>query len=117
VLVIDDSLIAGHAMVRALRDAGLSADAIESPIGATAAILRNHARVVVIDMNMPSLQGDRLVGLLRGVERLADVKLVLASGDDSGTLERTASAAGAHAVFRKSSGHPALVDLARSLLE
>jgi len=116
VLIIDDSEVAGEAMAEILRAAGMSATAISSPIGATQATLRREAQLVIVDMNMPSLQGDKLVALLRGVDRLAEVKLVLASAEETPTLRRAAKAAGADGVYRKSDGPGALVALARNLL-
>jgi len=116
VLIIDDSEVAGEAMAEVLRAAGMSATAISSPIGATQATLRREAQLVIVDMNMPSLQGDKLVALLRGVDRLAEVKLVLASAEETPTLRRAAKAAGADGVYRKSDGPGALVALARNLL-
>lgn len=116
VLVIDDSPLAAAAMVNALRDVGIRARSIDSPIGATQAIVRSEAQLVIVDMNMPSLQGDRLVTLLRGVDRLREVKLVLASADEGDALPAAAREAGADGFYRKTSGPAVLVELARSLL-
>jgi PleD family two-component response regulator len=102
VLVIDDSDIARAEMIRILTDAGLRAVGLSSPIGATRAILENAVNVVVIDVMMPSMRGDRLAALFRGNPRFKGLGVVLVSGEDEGELFRLAAEVGADAVVAKS---------------
>jgi PleD family two-component response regulator len=117
VLVIDDSDIARGAMVRALRMAGLSVIDLPSPIGATRAIIRSSVRLVVIDINMPSMRGDKLAALFRSSERFKDIKLVLISGADIVELRSLAREVKANGVVAKSEGNDVLVSTVRGLLE
>jgi len=117
VLVIDDSDIARGAMVRALRMAGLSVIDLPSPIGATRAIIRSSVRLVVIDINMPSMRGDKLAALFRSSERFKDIKLVLISGADIVELRSLAREVKANGVVAKSEGNDVLVSTVRRLLE
>ena len=80
VLVIDDSEIARDEVSRVLRAAGFHVVALRSPIGATQAIVRQKARVVVVDVFMPTLRGDRLLTLLRKNQRLGHLGIILMSG-------------------------------------
>jgi DNA-binding NarL/FixJ family response regulator len=117
VLVIDDSDIARASMAKALQNAGMIVADLPSPIGATNAISRRGVRVVVLDVNMPSIRGDKLAALFRRNERFAELKIVLVSGADRELLEKLAEDAGAHAVVPQSAGVGALVSVVRDLLK
>ena len=116
VLVIEPSEPLREAMVQALTDSGLSARGLDSPTGATRAIVRNEARVVVINMELPDVRGDHLVSLLRGVERLSELRVVMATSDDCPTVRRRATCAGADALYQTGDDVATLVDMVRALL-
>jgi len=116
VLVIDDAPSLGQGLVDALERADLTGR-VASPAEAVEAALHGGARLLLVDMDLTDLQADRLLALLRSVDRLADVKLVLASSEDSATLERVAKSAGADGVYRKAQGHEVLVRLVADLLD
>lgn len=116
VLVIDDTPSLGEALVEALGRAGLTAR-VTSPAEAVEAALHGKGRLLVVDLDLTELRADRLLALLRSVDRLADVKLVLASSEDSVTLDRVAKTAGADGVYRKAQGHEVLVRLVEELLD
>ena len=75
VLVVDDSDLARSEMMRLLVEDGLVVVGLASPIGATRAILANAVSVVVIDVLMPGMRGDRLAALFRGNPRLRELGL------------------------------------------
>jgi CheY-like chemotaxis protein len=102
VLVIDDSDISRAEMTRILEEAGYSVISLASPIGATRVILTGNVRAVVIDVEMPSLRGDRLAALFRGNPRMNGVGVVLVSGGNSDELKRLASEARADEAVAKS---------------
>jgi CheY-like chemotaxis protein len=102
VLVVDDSAIARTLMVNVLAEAGLKVQELESPIGATRAILSHDVSVVVVDLMMPGLRGDRLAKLFRENPRFKRVGLVLVSGESEQELERLVAEAGADAAVSKS---------------
>jgi CheY-like chemotaxis protein len=103
-------------MVRALRARGMSALGLPSPIGATQAILRRSVRVVVIDIFLPEMRGDKLAALFRKNQRLSELKLVLVSGDPD-LLARLAKEAKADAALPKTAGEEALAQLVTRLLD
>lgn len=90
VLVIDDSDISRAEMTRILEAAGLEVVGLASPIGATRVMLSGNVRAVVIDVEMPSLRGDRLAALFRGNPRMNGIGVVLVSGEKSEELSRLA---------------------------
>ncbi|WP_437728444.1 response regulator [Sorangium sp. So ce861] len=101
VLVIDDSELAREEVSRILRDAGWQVVALPSPIGATQAIVRHQARVVIVDVFMPTLRGDRLLTLFRKNPRLGHLSVILMSGHSEQELERLQMEAQADAVISK----------------
>jgi CheY-like chemotaxis protein len=116
VLLIDDSDLARASMMRALNAAGISAAELSSPIGATSAILKRSVKVVVIDVNMPSMRGDKLAALFRKNKRFGDLKVVLISGTAVDQLDQLAREVRADAVLAKREGPDRLVETVKKLL-
>ena len=102
VLVIDDSDIAREEMRRLLSAAGLTVHTLASPIGATRAILDANVDVVVIDVLMPGMRGDRLAALFRSNPRFKSLGVVLVSGEHPNELSRLLAETRASAVVQKS---------------
>ncbi|WP_437815292.1 response regulator [Sorangium sp. So ce1078] len=101
VLVIDDSEIAREEVCRVLRAAGFPVLALPSPIGATQAIVRHQARIVVVDVFMPTIRGDRLLTLFRKNQRLGHLSVILMSGHSEEELEQLQMEVQADAVLSK----------------
>ena len=102
VLVIDDSEIARASMAAVLNQAGMTVLQLASPIGATRAIMQNNVSVVVVDVLMPGMRGDRLATLFRGNPRFKELGVVLVSGENEIELERLQTETGADAAISKS---------------
>ena len=102
VLVIDDSDIARSEMERLLSDAGYNVLTLASPIGATRTILNHKVDVVVIDVLMPGMRGDRLAALFRSNPRFKTLGVVLVSGENQTELSRLLAETRASAVVPKS---------------
>jgi CheY-like chemotaxis protein len=115
VLVVDDSDIARHAMLKLLIDAGMKAIELASPIGATRTIINQNVGVVVIDVLMPGMRGDRLAALFRGNPRFRSLAVVLVSGERGVDLERMAREAGADAAVSKSQLHELVPSIRQAL--
>lgn len=101
-LVIDDSEIAREEVCRVLHAAGFQVVALPSPIGATQAIVRHQARIVVLDVFMPTIRGDRLLTLFRKNQRLGHLSVILISGHSERELEQLQMEVQADAVLSKS---------------
>ena len=110
VLVIDDYDIARMAMVDLLEAAGLQVSDLPSPIGATQKLLQEQIDVVVLDVMMPSLRGDKLANLLRKNPRLQHLGVILVTGALLEELQDFADQVMAHAVVEKTRIESALVD-------
>jgi DNA-binding response OmpR family regulator len=101
VLVIDDSELARAEMTHRLARAGFKVSHLASPIGATRVIVDQKVDVVVIDVQMPSIRGDRLAALFKGNPRFATLGVILVTGGDEAELEELGSIAKADAVLSK----------------
>ena len=101
VLVIDDSESARLAIRAELSGAGFDVYSLPSAIGATRMLVRRSIDAVVIDLGMPGLSGDLLVGLLRRNPRLRSLVIVVVSGEREEELERVAREIDVDAVLAK----------------
>ncbi|MDX2051145.1 MAG: response regulator [Polyangiaceae bacterium] len=81
VLVVDDDDIVRQTMADDLTEAGCWVESLPTPIGATKAIVQNAIDVVVIDVLMPSMRGDKLAALLRSNPKVGNLSVILISGD------------------------------------
>ena len=117
VLVIDDSIVARTAMIEALSAAGIPAAGLPGPIGATREILRRRVRVVVVDVNMPAMQGDKLVDLFRRNPRFDHLKVILTSGMPANEFREVARESLADHIVPKQEDLGPLVKAISDLLE
>src|SRR5262245_7581351 len=93
VLVIDDCDVARTEMLHRLTRAGFRACGLASPIGATRMVLDESVDIVVIDIQMPSMRGDRLAALFKSNPRFASVGVILVSGAADTEIAQLASSA------------------------
>jgi CheY-like chemotaxis protein len=100
-LVIDDDDVARELIVSVLEAGGYEAVGLPSPIGATQTILDRHIEIVVLDLLMPALSGDKLAKMLRSNARLANLLIVLVSSSDIDKLKELAALVRADAVVAK----------------
>ena len=117
VLVIDDDDVSREMMVSLLRDDGHVVYGLPSPLGATKHILTEDMQVVVIDVMMPSMRGDKLAQLLSRNPKLKELGVVLVSGASVGELDSLANELRAAAVVNKGAMHEELVPAVRRSVE
>jgi CheY-like chemotaxis protein len=101
VLVIDDDDIARELVVSILREGGYETFDLPSPIGATQIIIGTEIEVVVLDLMMPALSGDKLAKMLRSNPRLQNLVIVLISSCAVGELKALATKVRADGVVSK----------------
>lgn len=101
VLIIDDDDIAREHLGSILREGGHAVHELPSPIGATMLIMRESIEVVVLDVFMPSMSGDKFAKLLRGNPRLSACAIVLVSSCPSRELHEVSEHVRADAVVSK----------------
>jgi eukaryotic-like serine/threonine-protein kinase len=100
-LVIDDDDIARELIVSVLQEGGYETFDLPSPIGATQIILERGVGVVVVDLLMPAISGDKLVKMLRSNPRLNGLFVMLVSSCDLAQLHGAAASSKADAVVPK----------------
>ena len=100
VLVVDDDEQYLRLTARVLRDAGYDVVTRTDVIGTAYTVTQEKPDLVLIDVNMPLLTGDRLTELLQRSVRERPL-IVLHSGEDEKTLAQRAAACGADASIPK----------------
>jgi CheY-like chemotaxis protein len=108
VLVVDDDDVARELLVSVLRAAGHQVLELPSPIGVSRVAREQRVDVVVLDIVLPGMKGDRLAQLLRGNSVFEHLGVVLVSGDSALDLEQLAVRVEADAVVNKSSAKTGL---------
>jgi CheY-like chemotaxis protein len=101
VLVIDDDAIGRTLVCETLREVFPSLLESSSPIGASRTVIQEHVDVVVLDVEMPNLRGNKLAKLFRENPRLAYIGVILVSACGSEELAALGEACGADGVVTK----------------
>lgn len=115
-LVIDDSEVDREVMLDLLRAGGIEAHGLPSPIGATRTARERGAQVVIVDQNLPAMDGSKLTGLFRSSRALQGIRVILVSGTDEHQMVALAREANADAFVGKSRLQADLLDTTRRLL-
>ncbi|HXN33310.1 MAG TPA: response regulator [Polyangiaceae bacterium] len=102
VLVIDDDEIVRELMCELLRERGCDVFDAGSPIGVTRLIVQHQIDIVVLDVMMPDISGDKLAKLLRRNAKLQKLTIVLVSSGKHEDLSQLASDVAADSVVSKS---------------
>ncbi|MGA7122936.1 MAG: response regulator [Polyangiaceae bacterium] len=108
VLVIDDDEIVREGMCELLRIRGCAVFDAGSPIGVTRLIVQHQIDVVVLDVMMPDISGDKLARLLRSNPKLRQLAIVLVSSGKEEDLARLAADVSADSVVPKAEIHTQL---------
>ena len=101
VLVIDDNDVDREAIAECLRAVGFTVHDLPSPIGATRKARELNVGVVVIDQNLPAMDGSRLAALFRGNPQMRSIRLVLVSSNDASIMAEITRQAQADAFVSK----------------
>jgi CheY-like chemotaxis protein len=109
VLLIDDDDITREFLASLLRDAGHEVSELPSPIGATRTILSERIDIVILDIFMPQMDGDKSAKMLRENPRLEGLAIVLVSSCDPRKLQEIATRVKADAIVPKSEARVDLV--------
>jgi len=116
ILVVDDNDIDRANMTSLLVEAGYVVRGLPSPIGATRAARTLGAKLVIIDQNLPAMDGSKLALLLRGTPALRELRLILVSGHDDPAMHELAERVKADAYVSKRDLHEQLVATVRRVL-
>lgn len=109
ILVVDDSEVALELAAQALRATGMEVVTLLSALGAAAAIAAHQPDVVLLDVTMPALSGEKAAGILKRRRTLGTVRVVLYSDLEIGELAAAAMRSGADGYIKKSADTQHLV--------
>ncbi|HKO92654.1 MAG TPA: response regulator [Polyangiaceae bacterium] len=109
VLVIDDDDIARELLCSTLQAAGHETFELQSSIGATRCIHEQKVHAVVLDVMLPTVNGDKLARMLRQSNGGEQLGIVLVSSRPKPELRQLATLAQADDVVTKSEVHRGLV--------
>lgn len=102
VLIVDDDDMVRSHLAKLLSFEEHTVHQLPSAIGVTRAVAQHHIDVVVLDIMMPSLPGDKLTAILRQNPRFKNLGVVLISSRPVEELELLAKQVEADAVVTKS---------------
>ena len=120
ILLIDDDPVALALGRAVLEKQGHDVITLEGALGASAVILREQPRVVVLDIEMPGLPGDDWLQMLRERNLLGEdsqTAFILHSGVDAAKLERISGETGALGGIPKGENPQAFADAFERLVE
>ncbi|WP_170229844.1 response regulator [Polyangium fumosum] len=101
VLIIDDDDDFGRRAAWTLDGAGLVARFHHGPQGSLQAIRETGCEVVLLDVNMPQLDGPRLMRMIRETFTAPRVRVILCSNMHKGVLQKLADRLGADGAIQK----------------
>ncbi|MEE8409342.1 MAG: response regulator, partial [Myxococcota bacterium] len=109
ILIVDDSEISRQVVRLTLEAAGYEVLDLESARDATRVILRRVPDLVLMDVVMPDLAGDKAVEIIRARSALRHTRVVLFSERPAEELESLAKSCGADGYIQKTSKEADLV--------
>lgn len=101
VLIVDDSPIVLDATRMALEERGYGVMTTSSPMEVPTLIRRHRPNLVLLDVSMPVLSGDRVVRVFRSFGNVPETKIVLFSDRSVGELGRLVSVCAADGFIQK----------------
>jgi two-component system chemotaxis response regulator CheY len=116
VLVIDDDPSVSAPVLRTLEAGGFHARFHCGPFGSLQAIRSAMCDLVLVDVNMPRLDGPLLVRMIRDAFGLGRIRVVLFSNMETASLERLARIIGAHGAVPKKAEPTEMVARLRAAL-
>jgi CheY-like chemotaxis protein len=115
VLIVDDNEVCRAVVRESLELGGFDVIELENPLGMSSVVNNEKPDVVLMDVEMPGMVGDKAVEILLK-HRLHDCKILLYSGRAPRELERLARACGAAGFVHKTVTDGALATAIRSHL-
>lgn len=115
VLIVDDNEVCRAVVRETLEGDGFDVIELGSPVGLSSVVNREKPDLVLMDIEMPALEGDRAVEILLK-HRLHDCKILLYSGRPVAELQQLARRCGATGFVSKSVTEGALAKAVRAHL-
>lgn len=115
VLVVDDNEVCRAVVRETLEEDGFDVIELGSPVGMSSVVNHEKPDVVLMDVEMPAIEGDKAVEILLK-HRLHDCKILLYSGRSAAELEKLARSCGASGFVPKTVTDAALATAIRAHL-
>ena len=120
ILVVDDSDIALEVAKIRLEEAGFEVETLNTPFGFSAKLWAEQPDLVLLDVSMPALHGDRLLQIAHrsrgGATSRRRCPIVLYSDRPEDELSQLAKSCGADGYVQKSSNFKLVIDAIRRFL-
>jgi len=116
VMVIDDDEALGTKIVATLSKAGFRAHFYGRTFGVLTAIREAACDLILLDVNMPRLDGRTIARMVRDALSSSNIRVLLYSGMDPDVLERLALAVGAHGAISKQATDEELIGRINAVL-
>ena len=110
VLLIDDDELFGLSLVDRLKNERWSVAFHHGPFGTVNAIRAAQPKLLILDLNMPGLEGTRIHELLKKRNDLSQIKVLLLSSTEASELTRIANENGFDGALHKSASRAQLVE-------
>lgn len=110
ILVVDDSEITLEVVRRHLEAAGCEVTTLTSALRLNAAIQSQRPELILLDVGMPGLAGDKAAAILKRHRCSREIPVVLHSAIDRAQLKRLAAETGATGYIRKTADGKQLVN-------
>jgi CheY-like chemotaxis protein len=99
VMVVDDSKLVLERLRFVLERSGHQVFTRDTALGTVSAVLKERPDVLILDVSMPALDGNRLAAVVSDVD--GGILIILHSSRDKAELEELAGRAGAHGYIAK----------------
>jgi twitching motility two-component system response regulator PilG len=116
IVIVDDSKAVLAQASATLAEAGYDVVTVDSPFAAASVMLKEKPDLVLMDVHMPALPGDKIVSMMRNRDHLQHLRVALFSSDEPHQLTRLARECGAAGVVHKGAALENLVAQVRALL-
>jgi DNA-binding response OmpR family regulator len=117
ILIVDDDEIILKKMKEVLTREGYSVFTSDQSLGTSQKVSTIKPNLVIMDVMMPGLAGDRICKILKDSYIGKDMKIILYSAKDQDELEKLAERAEADDFLKKSDNYQELINKINSLLK
>lgn len=116
IAIVDDSELILSVTVESLEAAGFEAVPIDTPIGASMRLSQEQPDLILVDLRMASMSGDKVITNIKRSSRLKEAKVLLFSSESDEVLRQVADSCGADGYFQKTGDPEELVQTVREWL-
>ncbi len=117
ILIVDDDKVLLEIARDALTREGYSVITSDQSLGTSQRVAKIKPHLIVMDVSMPGLGGDRICKILKESNINKEMKILLYSSKGQDQLKKLAAEAGADDFLTKSSNSQELVEKVNSLLK